>query len=181
MPLAGPPASRGAGGCGGAGAAGAGACFCAPNSSSSDIPSSLTIEYSVLTDGRDFPVSICEIALGETPSRRASSRRLRPRCSRCARSLGPTSSSTAAGPSACVRSGQPASPRADCTLVHHYLTERVIVTPMPELEFREAIREALDEELARDERVIFLGEDVAVAGGVFAVTPGLLEKHGPPA
>ena len=50
---------------------------------------------------------------------------------------------------------------------------------MPELEFREAIREALDEELERDERVIFLGEDVAVAGGVFAVTPGLLEKHGP--
>lgn len=50
---------------------------------------------------------------------------------------------------------------------------------MAEVEFREAIREALDEELARDERVIFLGEDVAVAGGVFAVTPGLLEKHGP--
>jgi pyruvate/2-oxoglutarate/acetoin dehydrogenase E1 component len=50
---------------------------------------------------------------------------------------------------------------------------------MPELEFRDAIREALDEELARDERVIFLGEDVAAAGGVFAVTPGLLEKHGP--
>jgi pyruvate/2-oxoglutarate/acetoin dehydrogenase E1 component len=50
---------------------------------------------------------------------------------------------------------------------------------MPELEFRQAIREALDEELARDERVIFLGEDVAAAGGVFAVTPGLLEKHGP--
>jgi acetoin:2,6-dichlorophenolindophenol oxidoreductase subunit beta len=49
---------------------------------------------------------------------------------------------------------------------------------MPELEFRQAVREALDEELARDERVIFLGEDVAVAGGVFAVTPGLLEKHG---
>jgi pyruvate/2-oxoglutarate/acetoin dehydrogenase E1 component len=59
------------------------------------------------------------------------------------------------------------------------LTELVIVTPVPELEFREAIREALDEELERDERVIFLGEDVALAGGVFAVTPGLLEKHGP--
>ena len=50
---------------------------------------------------------------------------------------------------------------------------------MSELEFRDAVREALDEELARDERVIFLGEDVAAAGGVFAVTPGLLEKHGP--
>ena len=64
------------------GGAAGGAGFGAPKSSSSDIPSSLTIEYSVLTDGRDLPVSICEIALGETPSRRASSRRLSPRCSR---------------------------------------------------------------------------------------------------
>jgi pyruvate/2-oxoglutarate/acetoin dehydrogenase E1 component len=48
-----------------------------------------------------------------------------------------------------------------------------------ELEFREAVRQALDEELARDERVVFFGEDVAAAGGVFAVTPGLLEKYGP--
>ena len=50
---------------------------------------------------------------------------------------------------------------------------------MAELEFRDAVRQALDEELDRDERVIFIGEDVAVAGGVFAVTPGLLETHGP--
>jgi acetoin:2,6-dichlorophenolindophenol oxidoreductase subunit beta len=49
---------------------------------------------------------------------------------------------------------------------------------MAELEVREAIRQALDEELERDERVIFFGEDVAVAGGVFAVTPGLHEKYG---
>jgi pyruvate/2-oxoglutarate/acetoin dehydrogenase E1 component len=49
---------------------------------------------------------------------------------------------------------------------------------MAELEIREAIRDALDEELARDERVIFFGEDVALAGGVFAVTPGLHEKYG---
>lgn len=50
---------------------------------------------------------------------------------------------------------------------------------MAELEVREAIREALDEELARDERVILFGEDVAIAGGVFAVTPGLHDKYGP--
>jgi pyruvate/2-oxoglutarate/acetoin dehydrogenase E1 component len=50
---------------------------------------------------------------------------------------------------------------------------------MTEIDFREAIRSALDEELARDERVILFGEDVAVAGGVFAVTPGLQEKYGP--
>jgi acetoin:2,6-dichlorophenolindophenol oxidoreductase subunit beta len=49
---------------------------------------------------------------------------------------------------------------------------------MPEIEFRHAIRGALDEELARDDTVIFFGEDVAAPGGVFAVTPGLQDKHG---
>ena len=43
------------------------------------------------------------------------------------------------------------------------------------IDFRTAVREALDEELAADERVIFFGEDVALAGGVFAVTAGLYE------
>jgi pyruvate/2-oxoglutarate/acetoin dehydrogenase E1 component len=47
------------------------------------------------------------------------------------------------------------------------------------VEFRNALREALDEELAADETVILFGEDVALAGGVFAVTPGLFEKYGP--
>ena len=45
-------------------------------------------------------------------------------------------------------------------------------------DFRGAIREALDEALAADERVVFFGEDVAVAGGVFAVTGGLYERYG---
>ncbi len=46
------------------------------------------------------------------------------------------------------------------------------------IEFRHAIRDALDEELARDPRVFLFGEDVADAGGVFAVTTGLHERHG---
>ena len=50
---------------------------------------------------------------------------------------------------------------------------------MPTVAFRTALREALDEELAADDRVVFFGEDVAIAGGVFAVTPGLYEKYGP--
>jgi acetoin:2,6-dichlorophenolindophenol oxidoreductase subunit beta len=50
---------------------------------------------------------------------------------------------------------------------------------MATIPFRTAIRDALDEELANDERVILFGEDVAVAGGVFATTPGLYEKYGP--
>ena len=45
------------------------------------------------------------------------------------------------------------------------------------IEFRTALRDALDEELAADETVILFGEDVALAGGVFAVTGGLLEKY----
>jgi pyruvate/2-oxoglutarate/acetoin dehydrogenase E1 component len=46
------------------------------------------------------------------------------------------------------------------------------------VEFRAAVRAALDEELARDERVILFGEDIAEAGGVFVTTPGLSEKYG---
>ncbi|HEY7074749.1 MAG TPA: pyruvate dehydrogenase complex E1 component subunit beta [Solirubrobacteraceae bacterium] len=47
------------------------------------------------------------------------------------------------------------------------------------IEFRHAVRDALAEELERDDDVVFFGEDVAAAGGVFAVTPGLLERFGP--
>jgi acetoin:2,6-dichlorophenolindophenol oxidoreductase subunit beta len=47
------------------------------------------------------------------------------------------------------------------------------------LEFRVAIRDALAEELERDPSVVFFGEDVAAAGGVFKVTPELLERFGP--
>jgi pyruvate/2-oxoglutarate/acetoin dehydrogenase E1 component len=49
---------------------------------------------------------------------------------------------------------------------------------MAPIAFRTAIRDALDEELAADDRVILFGEDIAVAGGVFATTPGLYEKYG---
>jgi acetoin:2,6-dichlorophenolindophenol oxidoreductase subunit beta len=47
-----------------------------------------------------------------------------------------------------------------------------------QLEFRKAIRDALDEEIERDPAVVFFGEDVAAPGGVFMTTPGLHEKHG---
>ena len=46
------------------------------------------------------------------------------------------------------------------------------------LEFRHAIRDAIGEALERDPDVIFFGEDVAAAGGVFNVTPGLQERFG---
>jgi pyruvate/2-oxoglutarate/acetoin dehydrogenase E1 component len=49
---------------------------------------------------------------------------------------------------------------------------------MTELEFRVAIRDAIAEEIERDPAVVFFGEDVAVAGGVFKATPGLHERFG---
>jgi pyruvate/2-oxoglutarate/acetoin dehydrogenase E1 component len=47
------------------------------------------------------------------------------------------------------------------------------------LEFRAAIRDAIAEELERDPAVIFFGEDVAAAGGVFKATPELHDRFGP--
>jgi pyruvate dehydrogenase E1 component beta subunit len=48
-----------------------------------------------------------------------------------------------------------------------------------ELTYREAVAAGIAQEMERDERVVFLGEDVAAAGGVFKTTVGLLEKFGP--
>src|SRR5260221_2285456 len=50
---------------------------------------------------------------------------------------------------------------------------------MSVITYREAVARAIDEEMARNENVIFFGEDVGRAGGVFKVTPGLYEKYGP--
>ncbi len=50
---------------------------------------------------------------------------------------------------------------------------------MPRLiEYRDAIREALDEELARDPMVVVMGEEVAQYNGAYKVTKGLWEKWG---
>lgn len=50
---------------------------------------------------------------------------------------------------------------------------------MAELTYREAVAAGLAQEMRRDERVVFLGEDVAHAGGVFKATVGLLDQFGP--
>src|SRR5688572_11906620 len=49
---------------------------------------------------------------------------------------------------------------------------------MPKLNLVEAINLALRQEMARDERVIVLGEDVGLNGGVFRVTEGLQKQFG---
>ena len=50
---------------------------------------------------------------------------------------------------------------------------------MAELSYREAVAAGIAQEMARDDRVVMLGEDLAVAGGVFKTTVGLLERFGP--
>ena len=51
--------------------------------------------------------------------------------------------------------------------------------PAHEAYYSAAVNEALDEELARDERVFLMGEDIGIYGGAFGVTRGLYEKYGP--
>ncbi|MFI0374116.1 alpha-ketoacid dehydrogenase subunit beta [Actinomadura sp. 1N219] len=50
---------------------------------------------------------------------------------------------------------------------------------MAELTYRAAVARGIAQEMRRDERVVFLGEDVAAAGGVFKGTAGLLDEFGP--
>lgn len=47
-----------------------------------------------------------------------------------------------------------------------------------EITYAQAVAEAIDEEMARDENVVLLGEDVGIIGGNFKATVGLREKYG---
>lgn len=47
------------------------------------------------------------------------------------------------------------------------------------VELREALRQAIDEEMARDDRVLVMGEEVGEYNGAYKVTKGLLDKWGP--
>ena len=50
---------------------------------------------------------------------------------------------------------------------------------MATLTYREAVARGIAQEMARDDRVLLIGEDVAEAGGVFKTTEGLRERFGP--
>ncbi len=50
---------------------------------------------------------------------------------------------------------------------------------MEKLSYREAVSAAIAQEMRRDDSVVFLGEDIAAAGGVFKTTEGLLDEFGP--
>src|SRR5437588_12664003 len=49
---------------------------------------------------------------------------------------------------------------------------------MAVMRYREALNQALREEMRRDERVLLLGEDIGVFNGAFKVTAGLLDEFG---
>jgi pyruvate/2-oxoglutarate/acetoin dehydrogenase E1 component len=49
---------------------------------------------------------------------------------------------------------------------------------MPTIRYREALNQALREELQRDERVFLMGEDIGVFNGAYKVTAGLLDEFG---
>lgn len=83
---------------------------------------------------------------------------------------------------------QDPEPDVDLASKHVYVdlwAGRDISIPDPEkvptdvISYRDAANRALDEEMARDERVILLGEDIGVHGGAFQVTKGLYQKYGP--
>jgi len=50
---------------------------------------------------------------------------------------------------------------------------------MAQLSYREAVAAAIAQEMRRDDSVVFIGEDIAAAGGVFKTTEGLLDEFGP--
>lgn len=50
---------------------------------------------------------------------------------------------------------------------------------MPVIEFREALRAAMTEEMLRDENVFLMGEEVGQYQGAYKVSKGMLEKFGP--
>ncbi len=51
--------------------------------------------------------------------------------------------------------------------------------PDQEITFREAITQAMQEEMRRDETVFLIGEDVGASGGIFKCSDGMLEEFGP--
>src|SRR3954464_6711544 len=50
---------------------------------------------------------------------------------------------------------------------------------MPKMQFREALRAAMTEEMERDDNVFLMGEEVAEYNGAYKVSQGMLDQFGP--
>src|SRR3954454_11714674 len=61
----------------------------------------------------------------------------------------------------------------------NYRGSRTKVSSMPTMQFREALRSAMTEEMERDENVFLMGEEVAQYNGAYKVSEGMLNRFGP--
>src|SRR5690349_24145776 len=50
---------------------------------------------------------------------------------------------------------------------------------MREIQFREALREAMSEEMRKDQSIVLMGEEVAEYNGAYKVSQGMLDEFGP--
>ncbi|MEM2027072.1 MAG: pyruvate dehydrogenase (acetyl-transferring) E1 component subunit alpha [Candidatus Bathyarchaeia archaeon] len=65
------------------------------------------------------------------------------------------------------------------TSMRDLATARKMGLKMRKINYRQALNEALREEMLRDERVFIMGEDVGIYGGAYGVTRGLYDEFGP--
>src|SRR5688572_1702813 len=114
-----------------------------------------------------------------TVTRRSSRRSARPRTRSASSARGSTSTTTSSRrstPSSRRRSRRPSSSRRPGPTRSPRTRSS---TSMPELTYREAVRDALGKALREDESIFIMGEDIAEMGGSMAVTQGLLDEFGP--
>ena len=82
-----------------------------------------------------------------------------------------------------LRPREPGACRCRSMLDAVYAPHATYTEPGPNTErmlsYPEALNEALDQEMLRDDRVFLMGEDVGATGGIFGVSKGLMERYGP--
>src|SRR6266550_4420752 len=99
------------------------------------------------------------------------------RSSSCARSSGSRMRSLRRSTEKCRSSSRPRSTSRKQEPTRNQRTRSK--TSMPELSYREAVRDALSQAMRNDEDVFIMGEDIAEMGGSMGVTQGMLDEFGP--
>src|SRR6266699_2879235 len=99
------------------------------------------------------------------------------RSSSCARSSGSRMRSLRRSTGRCRSSSRPRSTSRKQEPTRNQRTRSR--TSMPELSYREAVRDALSQAMRNDEDVFIMGEDIAEMGGSMGVTQGMLDEFGP--
>src|SRR6266566_191339 len=99
------------------------------------------------------------------------------RSSSCARSSGSRMRTLRRSTGSCRSSSRPRSTARKQEPTRNQRTRSR--TSMPELSYREAVRDALSQAMRNDEDVFIMGEDIAEMGGSMGVTQGMLDEFGP--